>query len=104
MECHLESGVMPRFFLHLRLSNGHLIEDTDGAEFADFAACEEEACASARELMAHALLQGKLVDASEIVIGDHAGRSWSSIDLDISLILDRLRTPQLRQVLPASAS
>lgn len=50
---------MPRYFFHIRDEEGHLVEDLEGQEFADLAQAEENAMASAKEILAEGLLSGK---------------------------------------------
>ncbi|RWM87823.1 MAG: hypothetical protein EOR84_29025 [Mesorhizobium sp.] len=52
---------MPRYFFHIRSEDGHLVEDLEGQEFADLAQAEENAMASAKEILAEGLLSGKPV-------------------------------------------
>jgi hypothetical protein len=51
---------MPRYFFHFRSSDA-LREDYEGEDFADLAAVEENAMASAKEIIAEGLLGGKPV-------------------------------------------
>jgi hypothetical protein len=51
---------MPRYFFHFRNLNS-LSEDYEGEDFADLAAVEENAMASAKEIIAEGLLGGKAV-------------------------------------------
>jgi hypothetical protein len=65
---------MPRYFFHFR-SPTSLREDYEGEDFADLAAVEENAMASAKEIIAEGLLGGKpvLTDFS-FEVHDEAGR------------------------------
>jgi hypothetical protein len=49
---------MPRYFFHFRNKDGHLTEDPEGQEFADLSEVEENAMASAKEILADGLLGG----------------------------------------------
>ncbi|ESY76789.1 hypothetical protein NKI94_31120 [Mesorhizobium australicum] len=60
---------MPRFFFHIRTGGGQLLKDTEGQEFASLQEVENDAMASAKEILAEGLLAGKPVftgDAFEI--------------------------------------
>jgi hypothetical protein len=65
---------MPRYFFHFR-SLVSLHEDYEGEDLADLAAVEENAMASAKEIIAEGLLGGKavLTDFS-FEVCDEAGR------------------------------
>jgi hypothetical protein len=52
---------MPRYFFHIRNQDGSLAEDPEGQEFADLTEVEENAMASAKEILAEGLLGGKPV-------------------------------------------
>ncbi|RWC55137.1 hypothetical protein [Mesorhizobium sp.] len=52
---------MPRYFFYLRDESGNLLEDPEGQEFSDLAGAEENAMASAKEILAEELLRGKPV-------------------------------------------
>ena len=60
---------MPRFFFHIRTRDGQFLKDPEGQEFANLQAVEDDAMASAKEILAEGLLAGKPVltgDAFEI--------------------------------------
>lgn len=63
---------LPRFFLHQR-HGGDLIEDIEGAEFADLDALRREAVLSAREIMSERLLKGEDMNNSAFEIVDEGG-------------------------------
>jgi hypothetical protein len=50
---------MPRYFFHIRTSEGQLLNDLDGEEFAGLSEVEEHAMVSAKEILAEGLLAGK---------------------------------------------
>ena len=50
---------MPRYFFYFRDEDGHLREDPEGQEFSGLAGAEENAMASAKEILADELLRGK---------------------------------------------
>ncbi|RUX28196.1 hypothetical protein EOA13_17755 [Mesorhizobium sp. M7A.F.Ca.US.011.01.1.1] len=50
---------MSRYFFDLRDESGSLQEDPEGQEFPDLASAEENAMASAKEILAEELLHGK---------------------------------------------
>lgn len=57
---------MPRYFFHIRHQDGRLAEDPEGQEFADLVDVEENAMASAKEILAEGLLGGKPVLAGAV--------------------------------------
>jgi hypothetical protein len=62
-------ATMPRFFFHIRTRDGQLLKDPEGQEFASLQEVEDDAMASAKEILAEGLLAGKPVltgDAFEI--------------------------------------
>jgi hypothetical protein len=52
---------MPRYYFHLRDEQANLQEDLEGQEFADLGSAEQNAMASAKEILAEELLRGKPV-------------------------------------------
>lgn len=50
---------MSRYFFDLRDESGSLQEDPEGQEFSDLASAEENAMASAKEILAEELLHGR---------------------------------------------
>ena len=59
---------MPRFYFHLRDQDHRLIRDEEGIDLPDQRAAVEEATASARELAAAAIREGRqMVQRIEVV-------------------------------------
>lgn len=50
---------MPRFFFHIRTRDGQLLKDPEGQECANLQVVEDDAMASAKEILAEELLAGK---------------------------------------------
>jgi len=69
---------MPRYFFHIRTSEG-IIRDPDGTVLPDLAAARVEAELSARDLLADLLRQGITLDGQMFEISD-----------DNDQVLDRL--------------
>ncbi len=68
-----ESGtVMTRYYFNIRCKDG-LIEDTEGQEVRSLEEARAEAVASARELLAEAVLLGQKFDHRAFEISDEAG-------------------------------
>lgn len=63
---------MPRYFFHIRSSDG-IIEDPDGSELPDLDAARLEAELSARDLLADLLRQGIALDGQAFEITDERG-------------------------------
>ncbi|MGE3831231.1 MAG: hypothetical protein AB7F76_09595 [Parvibaculaceae bacterium] len=64
--------VMARFYFNIRHSEG-LIEDTEGQELRSLEEAHAEAVASARELIAEAVLLGEQIDHRAFEISDETG-------------------------------
>jgi hypothetical protein len=71
---------MPRFFIHVRCGVA-LSEDSEGSEFPNFEAAQDEAWASARELVADQLRENKFSNG-QIEIWDDAGRKLLVVQFD----------------------
>lgn len=69
---------MPRYFFHVR---GGPIEadDEEGSDLPNSAAAERYAVAAARELLAAAVLEGRLALDERIDVNDSAGRRLLSL-------------------------
>jgi hypothetical protein len=67
-----EDGV-PRYFLHQRRKD-ELIEDSEGAEFADLEQLKRELVLAAREIMTDRLMAGRSIDDTAFEVMDEAGR------------------------------
>jgi len=64
---------MPRYFFHIRSSDG-IIEDPDGSDLPDLDAARREAELSARDLLADLLRQGVALDGQAFEITDEMGQ------------------------------
>jgi hypothetical protein len=64
---------MPRYFFHIRSSDG-IIQDPDGTELPDIVAARMEAELSARDLLADLLRQGIRLDGQMFEISDSDGK------------------------------
>ena len=62
-----EVGIMPSFFLDV-LNGSEVLEDPEGQDFADLDAAITEAVASARDLVAHAIMQNEDVSGRSFLI------------------------------------
>ncbi len=71
---------MPRYHFHIR-RKGELIEDEEGSDLPDFAAAEQEARESAREIAGEALRNGLPLDGDSIEVTDGDGRLLSTLPL-----------------------
>ena len=63
---------MPRYYFHIRSSDG-FITDPDGSDLPDLAAARKEAEKSARDLLAQVLRDGGVVDGQVFEISDDSG-------------------------------
>ena len=69
---------MPNFHFHTR-PGGHLFEDPDGSDLADFEAARAEALAAARRAIAERIRAGEVVDGQPFEIWDAAGRMLATV-------------------------
>ena len=63
---------MPIYYFHV-VGHGSRIEDPEGTDCADLSAAREEAVACARDLMAHAIRQGRDISSRSIEVRDAHG-------------------------------
>ena len=63
----IEVGIMPSFFLDV-LNGSEVLEDPEGQDFANLDAAITEAVASARDLVAHAIMQNEDVSGRSFLI------------------------------------
>lgn len=77
---------MPRYFFHIR-DGWDLVPDEEGMEFPNINIAEVEGYASARDLSAAALAEGRILRACAIEVTDPAGR-----------VLIRIKVPLIYQV------
>lgn len=75
---------MARYYFHVR-DRDKLIEDTEGQELPDAAAVRGEALASARELLAEAILLGEPMEHRIFDIVDEGGRKVATIPFSEAL-------------------
>src|SRR5829696_6375067 len=69
---------MPRFFLDV-LHGREVREDPEGQDFTDLDAARAEAVASARDLVAHAIMQNKDVSGRSFLIRDENERTIDTV-------------------------
>ncbi len=77
---------MTRFYFHMRMGD-HIELDTDGTELPSFAAAQDEALQSAREILADAI-KGSSDPIDGFVIADENGQELASIPLRDALPKD----------------
>lgn len=63
---------MPVYYFHV-VGHASRIEDFEGTDCADLSAAKAEAVACARDLMAHAIRQGRDISSRSIEVGDADG-------------------------------
>lgn len=69
---------MPRFFLHQRTRHT-VITDPEGSDLPDLSAALDEAMASARQLIAEAVLRGIDTEGTAFDIADPGGKWLASL-------------------------
>ena len=69
---------MPRYFFHIR-DGWDFVPDEEGMEFPNINMAEVEGYASARDLSAAALAEGRTLGACAMEVTDSAGRVLSRI-------------------------
>jgi hypothetical protein len=69
---------MPRYFFHIRGSDG-LIRDPDGSDLPDLNAARIEAEKAARDLLANLLRAGEALDGQVFEISDEHGQLLESL-------------------------
>ena len=69
---------MPRFFFHIRNSNG-LTPDEEGRQLPDAAAAREEALRGIRSIVADEALHGRLDLSGTLDVADEAGEALFSV-------------------------
>jgi hypothetical protein len=69
---------MPRYYLDV-LDGGQVIEDPDGIDFADRDTAIDEAVKSARELVAHGIMQNEDVSEQSFIIRDGNGETVATV-------------------------
>jgi hypothetical protein len=70
---------MPLYFFNIRQPDNYLALDEEGAEFEDYAAAQQEAVHSIREIAADAVRRGGKVTGLSIEIADGSGKVLDSI-------------------------
>src|SRR5215218_308443 len=73
-----EGGTMPRFYLDV-LNGNQVLEDPDGQAFADLDAAMSEAVASARDLVAHGIMQNEDMSGRSFVIRDENSETVATV-------------------------
>ncbi|QAY77582.1 hypothetical protein [Sphingosinicella sp. BN140058] len=77
---------MNRYFLHLH-ECGTVIEDAEGVEYASLAEAREFAVASARDVMAGEVLEGRLCLDCHIVITDDGATELARVNFRDALVV-----------------
>jgi hypothetical protein len=80
------------YFFHLD-EDGFLVEDEEGLVLFDDAAAHAVAVRAARDLLAGAVLQGRLPLDNNIVVTDHVGRTVFSLTLGAAVGLPPRQGP-----------
>jgi hypothetical protein len=75
---------VPRYFFHLH-EHGSVLVDEEGAMLTGDAAAREKANRAARDLLAGAVLEGRLPLSDRIVVTDHIGQTVFSLSLGASV-------------------
>jgi hypothetical protein len=79
---------MPRYYFHVRDSNGEFSQDTEGQELNNLEAARLEAISANREIMGEKLLHGGAIDGRCIEITDENNTILAKVDTDDVLFLD----------------
>ena len=87
---------MPSFFFHIRMQDDQLCMDADGSKLIGIHEADEEAKASAREIMADALAHNMMTDVKEIVVVDREGREIVTVPLRSNAVVAELRALSVR--------
>jgi uncharacterized protein DUF6894 len=75
---------MPRYYFHIR-NDDDIALDEEGSDLPDLNAASRQALASAGELLANAIKEGKEPVAESIVIADANGQELLSVPLKQAL-------------------
>ena len=76
---------MTRFFFHVRDRDSDLGRDTEGQEFPDLAAAQQEALNSNREMLGESLLHGGSLDHRQIEIANDKGEVLAVVNVQDTL-------------------
>lgn len=71
---------MPRYYFHLH-EDGSVIDDEEGTELVDDAAARFVAVRAARDVLAGAVMRGRLPLTDVVVVTDHIGQTVFSLTL-----------------------
>jgi hypothetical protein len=71
---------MPKFFFHVRDSDGEISRDDEGQELADLEAARAEAICANREMLGERLLHGGSLNHRQIEIADEHGTVLASVN------------------------
>lgn len=88
---------MTRYYLHLRNFKGDLLEDEEGAEFANLAGAVQDAIFTMKDFVAAAIRQGDEPPFEAIIVSDERGTSLAAVPLIAALpttILGLLTQPE----------
>jgi hypothetical protein len=75
---------MPRYYFHIRNADDIALDD-EGTNCADLNVARRQAFASARELLANAIKEGKEPVAESVVIADADGHELLNVPLEHAL-------------------
>jgi hypothetical protein len=78
------SKYVPRYFFHLN-ERASVVEDEDGTAFVDDASACEAGVRAARDVLAGAVMEGRLPLDHVITVSDHEGRVILSLTLGASV-------------------
>jgi hypothetical protein len=79
---------MPRYYFHVRDSDGDVSRDTEGQELAHLEAARLEAISANREILGEKLLHGGSIDGRIIEITDEKDTVLATVGADDVLFLD----------------
>jgi hypothetical protein len=79
---------MPRYFFHVRDSDGDVSRDTEGQELDHLEAARAEAISANREIMGEKLLHGGSIDSRRIEITDDKNTVLATVNADDVLFVD----------------
>jgi hypothetical protein len=80
----VEGNQMPRYYFHIRNVDDVAL-DEEGTDLPDLTTARRQALASARELLANAIKEGKEPISESVVIADANGQELMSVPLTQAL-------------------
>jgi hypothetical protein len=79
---------MPRYYFHVRDSDGDISRDMEGQELDHLEAARAEAISANREILGEKLLHGGAIDGRRIEITDDKNTVLATVNADDVLFLD----------------